>query len=502
MVYKREVRGVSAVTLAAVLTAAACSSGSTTGSTSATDGSSTADTSGMVDTSTVPLPGTAVTTPTGPGEGRCADHDDDPAAPVRVVVWEILGGEEAPGVFDDLVEEFRSEHPGIDLVVESVGGANQLLVELQQTPPELWPDAVVASPQALRRLVDTGRVVPPGECRGGSRLKEGLLPVVDGLYRYEGVTMGVPYGVSTPVLFFDAVEFRAAGLDPDDPPITLDELAAASARIVESGVSPHGLVVTDWYAHYLLLSGAVQRGEEVLEPGNGRAGGRLSPRFDTPGHRDTMSWLLDAVSTKGALWIGVTPSGMEDLTRIADPVDGGTMAIHTSGSIGDVLAILEAGSFPGTELGVGPMPGPARGATVGGNGWFLIDHGDPRRVGAAFQLVEWLSASERMARFVVATGYVPPRVAVTAEPLLAAAWEKYPQLRVGFDQILAQASSPAALGPLFGPNTEIDSVLFDFTTALIESGDSVAEALADLEIEVGALLAQYDMVVADTAGGG
>lgn len=461
-------------------------------------------TGGSSVSTSAPPPGSTVTASTGagattdpvvPGRGRCATHSDDGAAPVRVVVWEIFGGEEAPKVFDELVAEFRVERPGIELVVESISGANQLLATLQQTPPEQWPDAVVASPQALRRLVDTGRIVPPGECNGGARLAEGVLPVVDALYRYRGTLQGVPYGVSTPVLFFDAAEFRAAGLDPDDPPLTLAELAAASEQIVRSGASPHGLVVTDWYAHYLLLSGAVQRGDLLLAPDNGRSGGDVAVQFDTPANREAMAWLLDVVTSKGGVWIGVTPSGTEDFLKIASRVDGGAMAVHTSGSLGDVISVLEGGSFDGIELGVGPMPGPARGATVGGNGWFLIDHGDPRRVGAAFALVEWLSAPERLARLVEATGYLPPRIAVFSEPLVAEAWERYPQLRVGFDQIFSMSGGASAAGPLFGPNAEVDNLLFTFTTSVVARGEPVDEALGRLTGEVEALLAQYDVIV-------
>lgn len=485
-----------AVGLAAAVVGACSGSGPSPGGAGLSSTPSSAEAS-VVPTASSTVEGTTsgggTTLP--PGRGRCATYVDDPAAPVRVVVWEIFGGDEAPRVFDGFVAEFRAAHPGIDLVVESISGANELLAALQATPPDAWPDVVLASPQALRRLVDTGRVVPPGECAGGGRLEDGLLPVVRELYRYDSTLQGMPYGVSTPVLVYDAAELRAAGLDPADPPATLDELAAASAQVVASGASPHGLVVTDWYAHYLLLSGAVQRNEWVLDPGNGRTGVEASARFDTPANRDAMAWLLDVVGTKGGLWIGVTPGGVEDLTRIADPVDGGSMAIHTSAAIGDVIAVLEAGSFPGVELGVGPMPGPGRGATVGGNGWFLIDHGDPRRVGAAFELVAWLSELPRLAELAAATGYVPPRLLVTREAALVAAWDEHPQLRVGFDQLLGQPPTPAGAGPLFGPNSEVDGLLFAFATAVVEGGDTVAEALARLDDEVDALMAQYDLVI-------
>lgn len=426
---------------------------------------------------------------------RCADHVDDPAAPVRVVAWEILGGEEAPRVFDAHVAEFRAAHPGVELVVESINGGNELLDTLQATPAEAWPDVLLASPQALRRLVDTERIVSPLECAAGARLEDGLMPVLRTLYRLDGVLQGVPYGVSTPVLFFDRAEVRAAGLDPDDPPATLAELAAMSRQVVTSGASPHGLVLTQWYAHYLLLSGAVQRGELVVTPDNGRGAGPVGAQFDTRGARESLEWMLDVIATGGGLWIGPVPSGYEDLIRIGDPVDGGAMAVHTSAAIGDVLAVIEAGSFPGVELGIGPMPGPGRGATVGGNGWFLVDHGDPRRVGAAFELVEWLSAPSRLAMLAAATGYVPPSLSVTAEPVLVAAWAEHPQLRVAFDQIFSQPPTAAAAGPLFGPSREVDQLLFEFTSAVVEQGDDVVDALASLDAQVAALLAQYDAVI-------
>jgi hypothetical protein len=66
---------------------------------------------------------------------------------------------------------------------------------------------------------------------------------------------------------------------------------------------------------------------------------------------------------------------------------------------------------------------------------------------------------------------------------------------VSFDQILGQPPTAAAAGPLFGPNSEVDSLLFGFTTAIVEGRTPVAEALAGFDDELDALLAQYDAVV-------
>lgn len=429
---------------------------------------------------------------------RCSEPVDADA-PVVLRLWEVVGGDQGQNVFDELVAEFNASQTAIRLVAESVGGANDLLNTLSKTPPDQWPDVVVATPQAMKRLLDSGRVVAPDECPDGAAVESGLLPVVHATYSVGDQLQGVPFGVSTTVLWFDAAEMRAAGLDPASPPATLEELAAASRQIVDSGASPHGLVVYDWMAAYLLTNGALQRGEVFAEPDNGRAGGPVSVALDTPTNRATLSWLREVVERDGAISIGLTPSGVEDLTRVADPLDGATMTLHTSAALGDVIALLEAGSFPGVELGVSPLPGPGRGAVLGGNGFLLVDHGEPGRVGAAFEAVRWLTEPANIARFDAATGYIPPSFAVAAEPVLVAAWAEHPQMRVAWDQVLALPGTDVTAGPLFGPSSEVERLFFALTADVVDNGLPVAEALQGFTDDVNALLAQYDAVV--DAGG-
>ncbi len=461
--------------------------------------------------SPTPGPDATVPVPAAPGVDTAASPDsvapvptrcvepDGADGPVTVTIWEILGGDEAPKVFDRLVADFNASQTAVRIEVESAGGANDLLSRLPETPPAQWPDLLVATPQAMQRLLDTGRIVAPRECPGGQDAESGLLPVVRAAYSVGGQLRAVPFGVSTSVLFFDAAEMRAAGLDPASPPTTLDQLFAASRQIVDSGVSPHGLVVYDWMAYYLLTNGVLQRGELLAQPDNGRSSRATSVVLDTPANVAALTWLLDVVDAGGAVSIGVTPSGVEDLTRIIDPVDGATMSVHTSAALGDVIRLLEAGSFPGVELGVGPMPGPSHGAVIGGNGLFLVDHGDPARVGAAFRVVQWLTDPANLAAFDAATGYIPPSFRVAAEPVLVEAWARYPQMRVAWDQVIALPGNDATGGAVFGPSTEVERLFWSLTDAVVARRVPPDEALRALTDEINILLERYDAVVA--AGG-
>ena len=56
-------------------------------------------------------------------------------------------------------------------------------------------------------------------------------------YTTRGVQWGMPFNVCDPVLLYSKGIFEAAGLDPDDPPATLDDVRADSQQIVDSGAA-------------------------------------------------------------------------------------------------------------------------------------------------------------------------------------------------------------------------------------------------------------------------
>ncbi len=443
----------------------------------------------VVDTVSVSSDASLPTVVTSPAPQRCKD----PVSAGSVKVWHILPDNVNAGdTFAALVEEFNASHPQLKIDAVKVGGGDDLQTRLRETPQADWPDIVIAPPSSLKRLADTGSTITPGECPSGETLASSLLPGIAAAYSIGGVLQAVPYGVSTPVLLFDATKLRAAGLDPDHPPTTPDELFAASKQIVDRGASPFGLVVYDWYAGFFVHQWAAQRGEVVAMPNNGRDGEQIRVEYDTAENRAAMQWIVDVVANGGAAWIGGVPTGLEDLGRIIAPANGAAMTIHTSGSIGDILALQGKGGLTGVELGVGPMPGPGPGGLVGGNGFWLIDHQDSQRAGAAFEFIRWLSDPAQMGRFDVATGYIPPGEAVARTPAVTAAWRVHPQLKVGYDQLHAMSATAAAAGALYGPSSEIDALFWDLTNAILDRHVSPSVALSDATRTANKVIATYD----------
>ena len=51
-----------------------------------------------------------------------------------------------------------------------------------------------------------------------------------------GRTLGMPYSVSTPLLYYNAGPLQRSGTDPDNPPATWDEVRAAAEAIKEDWI--------------------------------------------------------------------------------------------------------------------------------------------------------------------------------------------------------------------------------------------------------------------------
>lgn len=416
----------------------------------------------------------------------------DPGDPGDVVVWHSFGGDVAMDEFDRLIAEYGKAN-GVTIRSEKVGGYIEMIARLAESDLADWPDIVVGPTTATRTLLDSQRFVPPAACGDPSVFVDDMLPVVRSTYSVGDELVAVPYGVSAPVLFYDRARFRAAGLDPDRPPATLEELIDDSATLVDTGASPYGLVLDDHILQWIIQQYAARRGELLSEPDNGRTGEVSLDLVDDQVLADiaTVQAGIDAGHVR---WLGPNPSSFDDLLAIVDPDQPSAMTLHTSGSIGDVIAFMESGNFPGVELGVAPLPGPGTGSTVGGNALWLVDSGDPARVGAAWQLASWLFDAPQLARFVAATGYVPATTSAAADPTLTARWQVYPQLRVAFDQLADTPGGDATGGLVLGPADEFADALFDAANAIYGTGADPVATLESVEQAIDALVQQYPSI--------
>jgi sn-glycerol 3-phosphate transport system substrate-binding protein len=436
-----------------------------------------------------------------PDTARCAPADAstaDASEATTVTIWHSLDGD-VLGFFDEVIAEFESEHPGID--VESTryeGGYTAGLEELAKLDAADRPDVFMGSNSSIRVQYDSGLFVAPSECTGGETpdsLRD-LLPIIERTHTVDGTLVAAPYNVSTPVMMYDRKLWRAAGVDPDDPPATYDELEVVIRRLRDSGAAATGMVLYDRSASWLVEQSAAQDGRLLVEPANGREGTAVTGvEYDTPESIANLERFRVLHREGYILWAGINQSGRDDLLQLVSPDEPSGLTLHTSASIGDVVRVVESGLIGGdVEVGAAPLPGNTPGGLAGGGAWWLLAHDDPARVGAAWTLVDWLILPDRLAEMAAFTGYVPTTERAAASDVATASWEAIPALRVGYEQLAAMPSTDAASGMQVGPMVEVQRSLEVAASVSIEADQDPAEQLRLAEGTSLRVLGAYDAI--------
>lgn len=320
--------------------------------------------------------------------------------------------------FTGLLETFHARHPDITVVAQRPQGtspnpAADTISSIQtQAATGKAPDLVQVGFSDMGFLVDQLGAKPLDDLVGADAVARNFggphpfAPATTGLGTLHGRTYGVPFVLSTPVLYYNASLFRAAGLDPAKPPATWAGVADAAARI-RAATGKEGAyadcvttVAKDWCLQSLVRSN----------------GGRVLSE-----DRTTLQY--------------AEPKAVEAVTTFADMVRSGATPKFTQQQAveafarGDLGMILESSSMQGTfgkgatgagwELRGAAMPSfgstPAVPTNSGAALYVLADGGPEQR--AAWELLTFLTSDEAFTRIAQNIGYLPLRTGLVQSTL-------------------------------------------------------------------------------------
>jgi sn-glycerol 3-phosphate transport system substrate-binding protein len=404
-------------------------------------------------------------------------------------MWHHLDENRVLPMFETIVADFESAHPDITIELESTGGADRAMRALPAVADGDEPNVVQLWDSLTAPAVTSELFVPLNGCGFDA---ESLLPAPRASYTIDGELWASPFLVSAPVLIYDRYAFTAAGLDPDEPPGTLDELVADAHQIVDTGAASTGLVLEtgvngggSWYVEQTLA----QLDEPSFDADNGRTGTARSVHWTTPDTNAVLTTLRSMIEDGSAVYID-NQSGFDDLFRLIDPEQPAAMTLHTSGSLGDVLDGMA--STP-DRVGVAPFPAMSpsgrAGGIPGGTSLWLPAGQTPREEQAARLWVQYLTSPSVQAAVSAATGYLPVRAAALQEPALTERAATWPQLLVGPRAMVEAPSDPANVFPLSPGWGDARTLLAQAVHAVIVDGADPASALRSAEVAANALLA-------------
>jgi sn-glycerol 3-phosphate transport system substrate-binding protein len=341
-------------------------------------------------------------------------------------------------------------------------------------------------------MVDTQTVLPAQSCideAGDAFDAADFTPRTLDYYQVDGVQWGLPFNVSNPVLLYDKAAFRQAGLDPDAPPATFDDVRAAAQALVDAGF-PTGLSykLDSWtFEQFLALQDA-----ELVDHGNGRDERATAAEFDGDAGVEVFDWLGGMVAD------GLATSSPRSGPSVFDNILGigghdHAMTFDSSATLGTITEVLGSGQYADVELGVAPLPGGTGdgGVTVGGAGLY-ISATEAARQAAAWDFMTYLTSPENQSQWSAATGYLPVRTSAVDLPEVTRRWQEVPGFRVAYDQLVDGADTTATDGALVGPFEEVRAAVEGSLERMFLDGGDPADAVAGAADEATSAMASYN----------
>ena len=211
-------------------------------------------------------------------QGREATVDPDlcPVAaleaadgPVEIEFWHAMTASNEE-TLDAMVRDYNRSQDTVHVTSVFTGSYDETLDRyLTGLQSDELPQLVQLEETTLQTMIDSGSTVPAASCVEASDYDTSdLLPSVLAEFEVEGTLWPMPFNVSNPVFYYDKNDFRAAGLDPETPPATLDEMMEMGQEIVDAGAAgaAMSLEVQPWYPEQWMS----MAGETLVDNTNGR----------------------------------------------------------------------------------------------------------------------------------------------------------------------------------------------------------------------------------------
>jgi sn-glycerol 3-phosphate transport system substrate-binding protein len=358
------------------------------------------------------------------------------------------------------------------------------------------PELVQIEDTGLQLMIDSQSALPAAACiaADGYDTSDHIERVVS-YYTVQNVLWPMPFNTSNPILYYNRNDFTAAGLDPDAPPRTLEELRAASQAIVDSGAAQYGLAfkTQPWFLeHWLAMAN-----HEYVNNTNGRDGRASEVVFGDDTGLELFTWLKDMKDDGLLLDTGSADGNIDHYLAVGN--GEAAMTIDTSAALGTIFQLLNGGQFPDVEVGAGSIPGPESaegGPLVGGAALYIVNRAEPAQQAAAYEFAKWLNEPQQQAEWAAATGYIPIRKsAIDLEPLKSA-WVEQPALRIAYDQLLSGEETPATAGPVIGAygaaGVGVRGAVIDAIASMFTNGTAPDAALKNAVDAANAAMEEYN----------
>jgi sn-glycerol 3-phosphate transport system substrate-binding protein len=314
------------------------------------------------------------------------------------------------------------------------------------------------------------------------------LPTVVGYYTdLEGNMLSMPFNSSTPIFYYNKNAFEAAGLDPETPPKTWEELEAFSRQIIEAGAATCGFT-TGWISWAQLENFSAWHNLPIgtLENGFGGLGAELTVNgpLQVKHWENLKKWQDEGVFQYGG------PGGAADAPA---KFYTGECAMYMNSSASRAGVLANAADF---EVGFGMLPHyegtEPQNSIIGGATLWVLQGADEAQYKGVADFFTYLSSAEVQADWHQFTGYLPITQAAYELGQSQGYYEANPGSDVAIKQMTLNPPTENSKGLRFGNYVQIRDVIDQEFQALLSGEKGAQQALDDLVARGNQLLRDFE----------
>ncbi|WP_418284522.1 ABC transporter substrate-binding protein [Halorubrum sp. DTA46] len=426
----------------------------------------------------------------------CSDDDDGPAPvtgegevegvdSVEIEFWHGLGGDLGQMV-SDLAADFSEQSDTITVEAIEQGSyretMNQTINAVRAgNPPGLAQVFEVGTKQAL----DSGAFVAVEDIIPEEQLElENFLDPVLNYYRIDGRLNSMPFNSSNALMMYNKDAFEEAGLDPESPPETFQEVLDYSEDLMDAGYNygitwpNHSWFVEQWFA---------LQDQPLVNNQNGRDGDPTETYLDSEAGMNVFEWWQELNEMGAYLSTGIEAWGEAQQGFFTQEAP---MVLYSTSSINPMLQGAADNDFEAAAARI-PSPGGDRaGVTIGGGSVWIPAGQDGPEQQAAGEFLLWLTQPEQQERWHRGTGYFPVREEAVENLESEGFYDDNPDFRVALDQLREGRDTPATRGALIGPFLDARTTIAESAVSVL-NGEPVDEVLDDANTDIEEALADY-----------
>jgi sn-glycerol 3-phosphate transport system substrate-binding protein len=436
--------------------------------------------------------------------------------PVDITVWNNYTSL-PKRTFEAMVAQYNQSQSKVRVSVQPQGVSFEEVLRKYKLAAEdkKLPNLALLEDTTTQVIADSGTIIPGANCyaadKASQKILDDFLPIAVASYTVDGKLQPVGFDVYTALIYYNRAHFTQAGLDPNTPPGTLDEMKAAAQKIkaARPDKTPVAVLGTSWQFEWW-LTGVKQ---EIVNNDDGRKGLATAGTFANKQTDRLFDFWSGMVSSGLAKPFPGTEGQTDHLFSMA--TEDTSMVVESSAAVNTIAGLLEGSltadqlkedlgvSIPpgfklNLDLSVGPFPGldkPGQGQ-IGGGAWYLTNGGTKEQQAAAWDFMKWFNSTPQQVQWALAGSGLPVVQSAVDDPKLQQKWNttlggKWSKVAFG----VLQNVDTGFPGPLIGDYKATREAIRNAYESVLLSGAKGPAAAAAANAKITAAAKEYKKTV-------